>query len=495
MNQPQSNPQPTVLASEDEINLTDLIRNIWCQRGLVIGVTLLALLAVLSFHVAKASFSAPGQVDYAVSLTFLNGKGQYPNGSVFSPRDIVSSRVIEALVSKHSNVSATSLSKAISVEYSNSLLQQSEEKLSGFLVNAKTPEDVRLMTQKELESLRAQTRGTVTVSVDLSVAGLSVKESQALVVELVDIWASQSISRGLMNVDISRPVAAYKPASESNLIDAFENMTKYTDSLESTISQLEKLSGSQSLIVDGKTLEDIKRKLQMLENTDINPLRSFAYSNAAALAEKDPSIRIRLLSRKRLLNLEHDRLTKLIAAYDASLKQLAQADTLDISSRQGVANSQVIGSQMDQSFLNSLLELGNKLSNVEVREALFTKRVQTIEKLLDLEKEIAVLDGSNDALYKNFNATDVLDAALKKIAPELNAVQQQLSEFIDAYRDQSLRSGARLFVADAAPQVRGGGLQVAKKAVLTVALGLVLGLMLGVMVALLRAAMMNSRKA
>jgi uncharacterized protein involved in exopolysaccharide biosynthesis len=68
-----------------------------------------------------------------------------------------------------------------------------------------------------------------------------------------------------------------------------------------------------------------------------------------------------------------------------------------------------------------------------------------------------------------------------------------LSGFIDAYRDQSLRSGSRLYVADAAPQKRGGALQLGKKAVLTVALGLVLGLMLGLMAALVRAAMLNSR--
>ena len=40
------------------------------------------------------------------------------------------------------------------------------------------------------------------------------------------------------------------------------------------------------------------------------------------------------MSRKRLLNLEHDRLTKLIASYDASLKQLAQVDKLDVPTKQ-----------------------------------------------------------------------------------------------------------------------------------------------------------------
>ncbi len=493
MSQVQNDGKVSAIAPSDEINIADLLSNVYRQRGLIVGVMLIALLAVLVFHAFKASFSAPSRVDYAISVTFLNDKGLYPNGSVFSPRDIISSRVIDTLAGKHEGVSATKLTQALSADYSNSLLQQSEEKLANYLMNAKTSEDIRLVANKELESLRAQTRSVVTVSINLSEANLSANEAQLLIVELVDTWALQSIDRGLMNEDISRPVAVYSIANESNLLDAFEGMTKYVDSLKTSIEQLEKLPGSQSVIVNGQTLEDIKRNLLILESTDINPLRSFAYSNSAALAAKDPSIRIRLMSRKRLLNLEHDRLTKLIASYDASLKQLAQVDKLDVPTKQGATNSQVIGSQMDQTFLNSLLELGNKLSNVEVREELFNKRIKTVEQLLDLEKEMAVLSGSDDAIYKNFDASEVLASALKILAPELNTVQKQLSGFIDAYRDQSLRSGSRLYLADAAPQVRGGGLQIAKKLTLTVALGLVLGLMLGVMIALMRTAMLSSR--
>lgn len=494
MTQNQSALPQIVTPIEDEIDLIDLISNIWKQRGLVAGVALMVLLAVLSFHLYKASFSAPSRVDYSISVNFLNDKGQYPNGSAFSPRDLISSRVLNAVVSKYNQISVDNLAKALSVDYSNALLEQSEKKLSSYLIDAKTPEEVRISANKVLESMREQTHSVITLRLSLEKSDLSVEEGQAVVVELVDTWALQSIDRGLMNVDITRPAASYSDSGSSNFIDIFEGMTKYVESLNKSINQLEELSGSQSLIVDGQTLSDIKRNLQTLETVEIDPLRSFAYSNSAALATKQPSIRIRLMSRKRLLSLEHDRLTKLIASYDSNLSQLAQVDKLDASAKQGASNSQVIGSQMDQSFLNSLLELGNKLSNVEVREDLFKKRIDAIESILNLEKEIAVLNGSDDAIYKNFDASTVLSDAIRAITPELNLVQKQLSGFIDAYREQSLRSGARLYVADAAPQVRGGGLQIAKKAALTIALGLVLGLMLGVMVALVRAAMINSRK-
>lgn len=484
---------PTVISADDEINLADLMRNIWRQRGLVFGVTLATLLLVLVFHVFKASFALPERVDYALSLTFLNDTGQYPNGAVFSPRDIISSRVVEALVGKHSDLNAGNLTKALTVDYSNVLLDKGQEALSATLANAKTPEDIKLATNKALADLRAQTRSVVTVSIDLKEAGINAQQAQPLLSELVELWAEQSIHRGLMNVNISRPASAYELNKSISSVDSFESLTKYIESLKSTLSQLEKLSGSQSLVVDGRSLDDVRRALVTLEGVDVGPLRSFAYSNANALASKNADVRIRLLSRQRLLTLEHERLTKLIASYDSALKQLSQVENSTSTVKQGVASGQSVSSQMDQSFLNSLLELGSKLSNVDVREDLFKKRTKAVEDLLDLEKEIAVLSGVHDNSFNGLDADAVLLQALQDIVPEVNTVQQQITQLVTAYRELTLFSGARLYVADAAPQVRGGGLQIAKKAVLTIALGLILGLMLGVVLALVRAAMINSR--
>lgn len=491
----QINPSSNYNTTNDEIDLADLFRNLWRQRGLIIGIALFSVIAVMAFHLVKASFSTPHQIDYPISLTFLNGSNKYPNGTVFSPRDIISTSVLEAtLKSRENGLSVSKLEGALNVNASNSLLEKGEQQLTALLNNTKAAEDVRQITLKALDDMQNKSRSFVTVSLELKPLGLAPAEGIKLAKAIVNKWAEQSIERGLMNVNISRPVIAFSYKEKSNLIDTYDSAEEYVNSLEKTVSELQMLSGANSTIVNGQSLSDISRALNNLKTTDISPLREFAYSNSASLSKSDPTINIRLSSRLRILTLEHERLTKLIAFYDSTLRQLARGDLSEASITPS-NNAQISGAQFDQSFLVSLLDLGTKLGNVEIREDTYLRRTKAMEDLLKLEKEISFL---KDAKIKSSDigaVETVLKSALDDIETDLNSLQQQVNAFVAAYRSQSLHSNGRLYIADAAPQVRGAGLQIAKKATLTVALGLILGLMLGVMVALIRSAVLPKTEA
>lgn len=486
--------QGSVIGSEDEINLTDLFRNIWRQRGLVVGTTLLMLLAVLSFHFYKASFNVPRQVEYAVSLTFLDASGKYPNGTVFSPNDIISNSVVKATAETMSlSQPVDNINKALGVRFSNSLMEASERKLSDLLTNAKTPADMRTSAEQVLTEMRLKGRTFLTVSLNLNDAGMTSLEGAEFLSQLVSVWAQRSIDRGLTNADIERPMTPFVAPDSLNLIDAYDNAANYLDSLGKAVKRLASMSGTASMIVDGRTLEDVRREIKMLDDTDVGPLREFAYSTSAQLADQDAAIQVRLFSRQRLLNLEYDRLSKLIDSYDSALAQLNQSPVRDVA-RSGQSASQMGGAQFDQSFLDSLLELGNKLGGVEMRQELFERRTKAVEDRLNLEKELAILKGSNGNTYKTLNPEVILREAMQGITTELNRLQQQLDAFVVAYRVQTLQSGGRLFVADSAPVVRGGSVQLGTRIGLHAALGIVLGGMLGMMLALLRAAMVSSRQ-
>ncbi|MDK2776160.1 MAG: hypothetical protein KYX62_00665 [Pseudomonadota bacterium] len=482
-----------VIGTEDEISLTDLFRNIWRQRGLVLAITAAMAALVLVYHLGKASFAVPSRVDYPVALTFINEKGTYPNGSVFSPRDLIAPAVIKRLLADHSDITVPSdvLLEALSVRYSNPVMDSAEQKLAALLANAKTPEEIRTAAQTTLTEMRDKTRSFLTVSLDLSEAGLAIPQGEKLVAGLVTAWADLSLTRGLGNVDIDRPVSAFAVQPAMNLIDMYDGASKYLDSLKRAVSQLAQQAGSSSLIIDGRTLEDIQRDIDALDVTDIGPLREFAYSNSADLASSDPAIKVRLFARQRLLNLEHERLSKLIVSYDAALSQLSQ-------SARGLSKGQGLGGtsgdvQLDQSLLESMLSLGNKLGDVEMRQELFERRTKATEDMLSLEKELAILNGSATNQYGELDSEEILQAALPGITEGLNRLQQQIDAFFVAYRDQSLQSNGRLYVADSAPQVRGGHVQFASRIGLHLALGVVLGGMLGVLIALVRAAMVTSR--
>lgn len=480
-----------VVGPDDEINLTDLFRNIWRQRGLVIGVALFVGLAVVAFHFSKASFSVSQQVEYPIALTFLSD-GKYPNGTVFSPRDVIAPAVINALAAQGKiSASADTLVNALNVSYSNSLYQASEDKLNALLANAKTAQEIRAAADTALAELHDKSHGFLTLSLNLQRSGLTATQGAEVLADVVDTWAQLSIERGLTNVDIDRPLVAFSTSEGMNLIDVYDGATTYLEALRSAVGKLSKMPGSGSMVVDGRTLDDVRRQLVMLEGSDIGPLREFAYSNSSELAAKDPAIMVRLFSRQRLLRLEHERLTKLVASYDSALNQLSSTSTQDLNKTAGSNESS--GAQFDQSFLDSLLVLGNKLGGVEMRQDLFKRRTAATEELLELEKEIAILAGSDDKTYGNLDSQSILKAALEGVETNLNTIQQQLDHFIGAYREQTLQSGGQLFVADAAPVVRGGSFQMGRKMGLHLALGIILGGMLGVMLALIRAAMLSSR--
>ncbi len=494
MNTASTNAELANTAANDEIDLIDLIKNIWRQRGLVIGMMILTTVTVLGFHFSKASFSTASSIDYPISLSFLSeDKSKYPNGIAFSPRDLITSSVLQkAVTTSGLDVPLGVLEQSIRVEISNSILKASEIKLAGILANAKTPDEVRVAGEQILKDLHESGRGYVTVSLDLSALPINSQQASSFLQVLVDEWAKLSIERGLMDADITRPLVPFKISKGSNLIDNYDQASNYLNSLSLAVLQLSDLSGTSSLVVNNMSIEDVQRRLTALGDRDIGPLREFAYSNSAALAKADSAIQVRLFARQRLLDLEHARLTKLINSYDLALEQLG-SDKNQQGSNRSDQNLQGNAGQFDQSFLDSLLQLGTKLGAVDTRKQLFDRRITAVEELLSLEKEISILLGTSSDKAMKISPEVILKGALINIEKDLNEIQQNVGQFVEAIRELTIESHAQVYVANSAPQVRGGFMQLAPRFTLFVVLGGILGLFLGIFVALIRSALINSK--
>lgn len=484
---------PSTPSRDGEIDFADLFRSIWRQRGLVLAFVLLFSLLSLIFHFAKASFSTPERIDYPVSLTFLDINGRYPNGAPFGLRDLISPMVIQDVIERMElKVSADKLIRAFDVRSSNSLLDITENKLTAIISAQKTAADIRQAAEKELQMMREQTASSITLSIDLAKASITTREGEAVLRNVMDAWARLSIEKGLTNADINRPAMPFVINEKLTLIDLYDNAANYYASLNAAASALSKMPGSNSLVVQGFTLDDIRRELKMLNDTEISPLREFAYSKSGELAQQDSAIHVRLFSRQRLLNLEYERLVKLIASYDSVLSLLNQTSVNDTSST-GVTRQNNVGAQMDQSFLDSMLDLGSKLGSVEIRQQLFERRTNATEELLLLEKEIAILTNSRtDKNEKEMDAKPILQASIQDIEKGLNTLRIQLDQLIVTYRNQTLQSNGRMYVADAMPVVS-GSYMVSAKALLHLVLAMILGGMVGIVVALVLSSMRGSR--
>lgn len=482
----------SVIPDSDEISFIDLFRNLWRQRGLVVAFVLFAVAVIGVVQFLKGSLSAPAIAEYPIALTF-DGELGYPNGSAFSPNDLISTSVLERVISSlELDTTASRLDAALTAGYSNSLLSSAELSLGNILQDNKIPSDIKNSTAEALAELKSESQRFLTLSLSLERSGVSAVQAGDVVSRIVDEWAKVSVEQGLLSLDISRPINPFVVAESGNLIDIYDSAANYLKSLSGAVDGLTKEPGAQSLVVAGKSLSDLQREISALEGTDVGPLREFAYSNSSSLASVDPAIQVRLFARQRLLKLEQERLTKLIASYDSALSQLASIKGSDGGA--GRVNSGQGNLQLEQSVFDSLLQMGTKLGAVENRNKLFDRRTKAVEDLLALEKEMAILMGVAGSAYGDLNPTEILKSALPSIEQRLNSIQQDVDAFFNAYRDISLQSGAQLYSAQAAPQVRGGFVVSVKKMMKYAVLAAVLGLMLGIMVALIRAAMINSNK-
>jgi hypothetical protein len=139
------------------------------------------------------------------------------------------------------------------------------------------------------------------------------------------------------------------------------------------------------------------------------------------------------------------------------------------------------------------LQLGTKLGAVDTRKQLFERRIKAVEELLSLEKEISILLGTSSDKVMKINPDVILKGALITIEKDLNEIQKNIGQFVDAIRELTLESHTQVYIANSAPQVRGGYMQLAPRFALFVVLGGVLGLFLGIFVALIRSALLKSK--
>jgi len=482
---------------DDEISLTDLMLAIWRQRGLVIGLGLIVMLLFLVFAGKSALVAAPTSVSYSIVLPFAQKFDEedpirrYPNGAPFSVNDLISFEILQAVAPSFSEeLDLDQFTERLSVSPSMELIELAEEKLTKTLGNAKTPDAVRQAAQEALQQLQYEGHQYATLTFDLvGKGGVVSSEQGAKILEaIVKTWAESTVERGLMGAGIDILLSPIDFGANSNVLASYDLAREYVTSMALTVGQLKKLDGSQGAVVGGMTLTDVERKLKALKIDTIEPLHEFAYSNISVLKSVDAAFKVKFESRLRLLEIERDRLKKLIASYDQILVDLIGSAEANFAGKEGIQSDVAT---YDQSFLNSMLDLGSKLDAVDVRKTTLNSRARSIKDLITLEKEIAILKGGKR--NSHVDAEAVLKQSLPDIQNEVNAILKSLKAFGDAVSRQSLESEANVYVANSKPAVKGGYLKIMPRAAVFTVISLMLGLMLGVVVALIRQAMLQRK--
>ena len=97
-----------------EISLRDLLTKAWRLRGLVVSIFLLALL-LAGLWVLKTATSFSNPVSYFVTLRNIENS-KFPNGTDFSPQDLLIPQVVSALQQRFDFPLQTNVRNFISVD-------------------------------------------------------------------------------------------------------------------------------------------------------------------------------------------------------------------------------------------------------------------------------------------------------------------------------------------------------------------------------------------
>jgi len=476
----------------DEIDLKDIILPIWKAKYRIILVSFLFAGLVFGYHLFRYSFTAPSQYSATVNFNFEGvEKGAYPNGSKFSPNDLVSNnvlrRVFDELQLAEKAMEFSDFATAITVKsgfFGEDLLTSSAAEIASKDKKISVEEFNKIVSTYTV-ALNTYSLQNAVLTLDNSDLKLGQAQAEAVLLKIPDVWAEYSIQElgvmavfsDIVTVDVKNGLGLEPLVMVNKLADYSELLTGLINDLKThprTISISDNTSGY--------TLNDLSYQLIQIQKYQVNTLRSVitdnaGYSNDVGLHESFRSGQLDKLQR------DKGELVRLINVYDETSAQFDQIafsrnQSMIKQDAQDLTEKTIYSPQYGDALVNSLLELGGKMADPEFRKTLINKRIELairLQKVQKVETEIDIFSSSSKSIPK----VDLL-GYLAKAADDLTGVANSLGAIVKSYNSYAFNEQGSLYsINGAITSSEGYGLN-DPKLKLKVVLGFILGGMLAV---------------
>jgi len=382
----------------DEISIGELIEKLWRKRGLIVFLPLvLAGLTVAGLLLTKAT--SPEKLSYYIELTGLKDNA-YPNGTAFSPQDLLNPQVTAELGQRFPVKDVGGLGKSIQVEFGTPLsagvLTEYRAALSA---NSKaSPEEIALINQRYEERVTATARRGLRIEVDYTGLGLTKSQGTELAYALPQVWNQVFSSRFRIFMDAG---IASLPTVEADVditttVGALEAELQLT-SIKEGIGILKEDARFRALEADGVSPGDLERKITDFQRIYFDPIYSGTFSEESGLSA--------IYRRDLVLEL---------AELDASLEELneritaiteLQRTTTGNDAGRNDFNSGSSQVQIEGDALNQLVTLSRTASLAEYLQASFDERIELIQQKATINTRLQKMgdsSGSGSLLSENF---------------------------------------------------------------------------------------------
>jgi hypothetical protein len=460
----------SVAESEASLDVTGFIAR--HARAFLLATVVVGLLTCAALALAMALPATNRTAVMNLTPTFPGAReGRYPNRAPFSPQDLVATSVVEPVWRAHgleSRIELPVLLRNLQVRAGSTdvelVLSEFQQKLS----NSKLTAAERTALESELAArLRSMTSGALVLSLDVPDGGLASDEVMALLGALPVEWARASDAAGARAYDFPLPngqelVASAKRAagqtSAGDVIMHAERMKEFMDALASSIREMSKLPGSDSVRDErGASVVDLGHEVTSIRRNMVIPLYIDTLEQAKARDPKGYAV-IRDTRRKLLeseLKDATERAKVIRSAFEDYASETRMVRTPSVPGADDSRQSGILAN-VDGTFIDRVIEQAVKSRDVEYRRELTDRRLQAeldvVEQTTRLEFE-TWLEQAVDEQSSADRQTSSSDR-LQELTDVLAGYSARAREIMQVLAARNLNSASSMFRVDIDPYLR-----------------------------------------
>lgn len=419
---------------DQEISLTEIVGRLWRGRGLallgaVIGVFL--GVAIVMFLSAGRSSS----MEYYISLIDIED-GQYPNGTEFSPQDLLSPTIISQLMSEIPSLSANELRAAVTVENNSpktaGIVKRYQALLSQRGISAT---EIATINEQFLTELEAATESGLRISLSTTDLNLSDSQARDVLTRLPQIWSEAfSVRFETVRDPNLQPVQPLDVAGDPDVIEVTRALNKVGLGLK-VLESDNRLRALQT--ASGTTPSSLLSDWQFLRETAL----------VSVFLTDDPRDETTKIAYLRNLRLDVTEIEELLDGVEGAIETITTVMTSSGAPTENFGQNQD-DLKLDGTIFTSIIDLTNRAALADDLRELTEKQQELVAELATARRELNLFGGSGGAGQGDIsvlvNQSNVLIAAYQEVYQVANAIYQNeyptYYEAVAAPRKTAVRS-------------------------------------------------------
>lgn len=459
----QIDKEPFTDYRDDEISLTDIATKLWQRRGFLILLPVLFLLAAVIFLLFSAVRTVNPTV-YFVELTDIK-QSQYPNGTTFSPQDLMVPEVFDHLVEVLHLKDHTHLRKAVQVEYgvptTVGIKKKYHEKLA---VKGLSSADITQINNEFDQELKSVTDSGLRIIVNHELLGLGVDQGAALAYAIPRAWSDVFSNKYRVFVDTRL---------QNTVINVTKNPLTTTSDVLLARQTLNRMKvGLLALTADnrlrsiasetGLSGADLKSELGRFLGIYFRPIFSSMFANSDQAASS-------FLAETQL---KVDEISRNIQEIDRNIVDIRNFQPQRLDQQQTTRSGETI--QLGDGTLSQVIDLANQASLSQYMRELLSDRLKLAAERAGFLTEISRTETNPDM---------IIDQSFREVAAsEFSNLVHEYASLIHSARTETRTKNGEFYRPLGTPEVIGSVLP--PKSSLMLLLAVMVGIFMAAIVAL-----------